>query len=313
MLDNNRSAAVGHIYYYNFSGLNIASEIELIDERQVPAAMFGQAQPDVFIKNGDVPETIENPEFTNSILSVSGDMVHIRFSGLARFMINGAGEVTVYQYPGVTTDRVALCIGSLVQAVLLYKRNYLLMHAAVVKVGDGAVLVVGNSGTGKSTLALGLQGKGYEILTDDIASVYFDAGKPMVHAGTSYLRLMARSLKQYGYKPEQFREIRSGLNKYSFPLQQTGVSPLPVNAMYYLYEWNEPKLECIPIQDMAKFRLIRKGTYKYRLLECLGKKANYFTLSTQLASQTPVYKVSRSWSMCPREFCDFMDQQFKQI
>ena len=50
------------------------------------------------------------------------------------------------------------------------ERHYLL-HAAAVARGDDGLIVAGESGFGKSTLAMGLAGRGWRLLSDEVAVV----------------------------------------------------------------------------------------------------------------------------------------------
>jgi hypothetical protein len=85
-------------------------------------------------------------------------------------------------------DVTALLAGPILGG-LLRLQGVLSLHASVVQVGESAVLLVGERGAGKSTIAGALAQRGHAIMSDDVAAVTHDAGAWKVHSGYPRLRL----------------------------------------------------------------------------------------------------------------------------
>jgi serine kinase of HPr protein (carbohydrate metabolism regulator) len=51
------------------------------------------------------------------------------------------------------------------------------IHASCVTAGNGGVLILGNSGQGKSDLALRLIDRGAKLVADDRCDIWFDRGR----------------------------------------------------------------------------------------------------------------------------------------
>ena len=62
-------------------------------------------------------------------------------------------------------------------------------HATVVRLDDRAVGFLGDSGTGKSTLASFLLAEGAELVTDDMLRIVYDADEPIAWRGPPRLKL----------------------------------------------------------------------------------------------------------------------------
>jgi hypothetical protein len=75
-----------------------------------------------------------------------------------------------------------------VLAFLLRLRGVLCLHAAVVVIGGRAVAIAGPPGAGKSTIAMALAHRGHAILTDDVAAVVWQGGRPGVEPGPTILQ-----------------------------------------------------------------------------------------------------------------------------
>ncbi len=69
--------------------------------------------------------------------------------------------------------------GAIFRTLLDRVTGWLLLHAAALERDGRAYLVAGPSGTGKTTLALGLLGRGYRLLSDDFAPLHRQTG--LVH------------------------------------------------------------------------------------------------------------------------------------
>jgi len=92
----------------------------------------------------------------------------LRFPDLADFQVSPDGlSITGTPVPGIpesTTDHLYL---NQVLPLALSKQGKLVFHASAVDTEEGAVVFVGESGRGKSTLAASFAVNGFSFLTDD--------------------------------------------------------------------------------------------------------------------------------------------------
>jgi len=80
---------------------------------------------------------------------------------------------------------------------ILRRNNIVILHAAAVATGDGAVLIGGNSGAGKSSTALRCLVGGLNYLGDDICAVSMENDIPQAHSVYSSGKTLSTDLSKF--------------------------------------------------------------------------------------------------------------------
>lgn len=298
------------IYKYFSNGLNIQSEIafpELIE--------FNHEIDDVFIRFGSVPDKIDNTVFEGPFRQISQNDFLLNIKGVAKYFVKGGSEVIIDPCEGAEENTVRLYILSTIFGYLLHKNNILALHASSIVSNNEAIVFAGPSGSGKSTLALGLYKRGYEVINDDISSVYFDKNEvPHVYPGYKHLKLWANSLESYGYRPINFGKIRAGLEKYSYPVSRlnSSIETIPLKAVFFL-ELSNLSLNITEITDLRIYNFIQKNTFRYGLVKQIGKHNFHFQNSMKLAKQIKFFSIERPLEMKIIDFIDIVSEKLNTI
>ena len=166
------------------------------------------------------------------------------------------GRIRAVIAPGQTLEDLTAYLYGPVLGFVLRSRGRLAMHASCVRLGDGAVLLAGSPGAGKSTTAAALAMRGMTIVSDDLTALAFDnchserAQRVEESAPSScetddavcawpafdHLRLWPdgeRIVLGYG---DRLERITPGWDKRRFPLDGAAFAnePLPVRAVFVL-------------------------------------------------------------------------------
>lgn len=121
----------------------------------------------------------------------------MRFPAIADIWMQPDGRIGIWQAPGASDAAVRHVLLDQALPRLLAQRGELVLHAAMFRTNAGRILLLlGDSGRGKSTLTGAALASGREILTDDGAIV--TATEAAVLACPTYpsLRLLPDSLRQ---------------------------------------------------------------------------------------------------------------------
>lgn len=101
-------------------------------------------------------------------------------------------------------------------AIAAKVRSHILVHAAVAERNGRAILILGDSRHGKSSLALGLLRRGFHLLSDELAAI--DRADGLVYPFLRKVRVTPRSLELVGYEGSP-GELSLWLGKYLLDLE----------------------------------------------------------------------------------------------
>jgi hypothetical protein len=161
------------------------------------------------------------------------------------------------------------------------------LHAAVVQVGSGAVVLAAPSGFGKTTLALAFHERGHRLLSEDLACVR--PATMEVVPGPAIARL--RPDVYTGVPPEGMEVVAERPDRVFLapvPGRRGSSAPLPVRGLVFLRESDELRIEPAESVDSVK-DLWHLG---FRLPTAEGR-AESFRQLTELANGMPLWNVFR--------------------
>ena len=181
----------------------------------------------------------------NITLSIApdGDGYRLRFPRLSDFLID-ANASHIQAEPAKGLDEATLehlIVDQLLPRVLAH-RGALVTHASSIGMAGRAILFLGHSGWGKSTLASLLHDAGHHLLSDDCALLNITAGAPNIVPTYPSLRLFEDSISQMEGAPP----LTSWVNAYSRK-QRLNLGPpqlqtiaWPLHAIYLLNNPSTP-------------------------------------------------------------------------
>ena len=139
--------------------------------------------------------------------------------------------------PGQTLEDLAAYLYGPVLGFILRARGRLAMHASCVRAGDGAVLLAGAPGAGKSTTAAALAMRGMAVVSDDLTALALDGDEPpRAWPAFDHLRLWPDGERIVLGDGDRLERITPGWDKRRFPLEGAAFAdaPLPVRAVFVL-------------------------------------------------------------------------------
>ena len=284
-------------YRYRAYGLNVHSDTPLpFDPLPQPASIGTSEPPDVTVCLGSVPETLPagpgHPTRTSLWQARPG--AFLMDEGTVRFLVTGGRDVLIEPLGSDADDVAAFFIGSPFTA-LLQQRGLFTLHASAVATEAGAVVLLGTSGSGKSSLAAALGERGFPLLTDDVTGVALDTDqRPVALPAFARQRLWAHTLDKMRWRGRAQSLVRRGLDKYWVPAPRAWSSPLPVRAAFVLQSSSlRPGIGIEPLPSGSAFWALWNHTHRKQVLDAMGCRPAHFRTATAMARCVPVARVTR--------------------
>ncbi|NCJ08053.1 hypothetical protein GS597_16365 [Synechococcales cyanobacterium C] len=277
------------MYTYRAYGLMFSLEFPC------PELLPAKGEPDVVVRYGDIPTSLKNPQVQGVLYEAQSNQFLLKLENVAYYLVQNGNEIVIAPHPEATADEVRLFLLGSCLGALLHQRGILVMHASAIQTDRGAVLFVGASGNGKSTLLGSLLQRGYPMMADDVTGIVLNEyGKPLVLPAYPQVKLWHDACQQLAQPIENLRAVRSQLEKYAVPTHHQFVDqPVPLYGVYVLRVHNRPDmlLECL--EDSEKFEIFLGNTYRQRFLDGLNMRLPHFHLATVAANAAQVTRVTR--------------------
>jgi hypothetical protein len=283
------------MYHYIAHGLRIIAEFPC---PEFAPAIFEDHTADVIIGLGQTPAALEDPIQAGGFYQAKPNQFLLTLDQIqiARFWVQDGKRITIEPAPGSDKDTIRLFLMGSALGALLHQRGQVILHGSAVETERGAVVFVGPSGVGKSTLAATLQQKGYRVLSDDVCSVTYDAAtqEALIHPGLAHLKLWADATEQLALTHFATRRVQPDLEKYALLFQDTyDPTPVRLQTVYLLAPstFNEWQIE--PLDQLQKVEALIANTYRQHFLQGLGVRPHHFLQLAQIARQVRLCRVVR--------------------
>jgi hypothetical protein len=214
--------------------------------------------------------------------------------GVAHYLVVNGQDVWIEpDADSLETDIRLFLLGSALGA-LLHQRHLLPMHASAIQTPRGAVLFVGPSGQGKSTLLAALLQRGYAMLADDVSVIALDTeGRAIAFPSFPYMRLWADAATHLQQPVEGKRRVQPSLDKYLLPVTHFCPEPLPVHAIYALTIHQAPDIRLESVDNLQRFEILANNTYRSEFLLGLRLHPTHFQLVAAVATRVSVRRIAR--------------------
>ena len=274
--DNTASLSSGNCYYTY--GVKLKSEIPLflpdeghgelasIELCTRPAAYFSQAIAGV---------ELDHPSNSWYHFGRLGDgSRYARWDEVGEFLVSADGtQIYCRQFDAATAESFQVYLLGQALSYALVHRGFEPVHGTAVVVDGEAVIFLGASGFGKSTLAGSFVSAGYPILTDDVLIF-----RPTLHRGVlAYpgphrIKLYPEDARRFFGKSIDGIRMNPFTEKLILPLDSTATCrlPVPVKCIYSLAPQDDaasPSLRIEPLPLRPGFLELVKHTYNYRVVD----------------------------------------------
>jgi hypothetical protein len=260
------------------------------------------AQSIITLKKSVLPESISPTheiEGTGISYSLADDYILVAIERTALFKIIHQTEVLydASRYPDSTERRIGLTFLHLILQFLITgtvnPHTQFLFHGSAVSLPDdaGALILIGNKGAGKSTIAAALSLSGCKLLCDDIIPIVTG---PAVMPGITRAKLLPDAYEKLFAGSEPAGHLFDGISKYYTDLSQAeNTHPQPQSytlaAIIYLEQEAVESVKISPLHGALKFQKMIKQVIR---IDGLDTAAELFTTVIENCRDIPLYQIT---------------------
>jgi hypothetical protein len=223
----------------------------------------------------------------------------------ARYLVERGRRISIEPSSLAADADVRLFFRMSPLAALLFQRGILAFHAAAVAGSQGAVLIAGDSGVGKSTLIATLLKRGWSLLSDDLTAVDVNENLiPLVFPAFPELTLWPDAMENL--------EIENvGNVKRTLIMQDRFVaSPQPLQAIFQLSVHQNETVAISDLKGATIFQSLTTLSYNSRIADALLDRTAYLRKATVIARDTSIFRLKRPRSgWCAHELADLIEKQ----
>lgn len=192
-------------------------------------AVDGPEGADITVTRATVPFPADEAEPGHPIWrTLTGGQTLLSLPGIGRFKITGGNQVEIEPAASADPVTLGLLLSGPVLATLLRQRGLLPLDGAALGLNGGAVLIVGASGLGKSSLAAALAQKGWPVLGDGVLAVTPSTQHPQLVRGAPRLRLWRRTAQALGLDLTKYAPLRPGVARFDTVWGNSSPGPWPI-------------------------------------------------------------------------------------
>jgi hypothetical protein len=249
--------------------------------------------PDLLVRREDVSGPASESVDSARRLTIGDDAVYLDYRSVGSFRIRDGDEIPVDAAPSVDPTVLRFHLLGPALAVALHQRGQLVLHASAVVVDGSAVVFLGETGAGKSTLAARCADAGHGLLADDLAAVEHQDGEFHLRPGFPSAKLdpeTATALNVTAHESAPTGE--SPVDKDYYPAAEpTETEQYPVERVYLLAEDDTPHLNRLASPEAVA--ALYRHAYLRKLSERAEEAEGLLEMCGRLAAQTPVKRLSR--------------------
>ena len=243
------------MFYYKMYGLLVCSEIEI--EAGYPAK---EDKPDVMIRMINPDECMPDLHIIDRTYGV------VRLVDDTYFLIRNGSEIIIKANEKTNWFNVTSYIVTEALPSILFQRGIFTIHGSCIEINDGAIVITGASGAGKSSLANEFLESGYRMLADDTVGITVNDEGVYTIPAFPQRRLVADLVEHLGLEKENLIDLNEEKQKFAINIDsQYCPQKRTFKVLVQVYKHSGKTVEIVEITGADKLRFLMDASYEYML------------------------------------------------
>lgn len=287
------------MYFYRIYCTNIISDIEFIQLQTIDESE-AYTESAIYIKNGTLPEKYR---FDEDCYSLIGE-AEAYLSNYTCYLYVTNGNTITYEIKNQEehSDLQTYILGW-GMSMLLHQRKRPVIHCSALYKGDNAILISGESGSGKSTMTTYLLEKGFSFMADDTSATYVDGDYAYATPCFPFRKLCRDVVVAHNLSEDNLIYIDEDKDKFLVPWEKDFPDEAKaIKALIYIKLVEESAdVTSKEITGFEKVGYIRQALFLNRLYKPVNNNAHLFEMCLRLAEKMPIFVITRPVNKDSRE------------
>ena len=247
----------------------------------------------VIWQENEIPE-VECPLYIGEMDIVKQNELLATVTGTGRFYVRD-GSIVIYRVdPGADPDRVRLYLNNQFLVALLHQRMLIRFHASSFVFDGRGVMILGETGAGKTSLMVAFVLAGAGFLSDDLTPVVFRDNLPQVWSLNRKVKLRSDSVAKLNLPDENLTDAESGTGKKYLRLERSAEEYHRIDIVLKIEigEIDEPVFR--ELAAVEKFALLRSEVCSWEILSGMPEtEAAYLQQLVKIIEKVRFVRVTR--------------------
>jgi hypothetical protein len=235
--------------------------------------------------------------FHSDTYDITPTSYRITIKDVASYFVQKGKSIVIEPDDNADQDSIRLFCLSNAFAAALHQRKTIPLHCAALIDKGELVLILGDSGAGKSTTMASLMKEGLKPFSDDVCVPLNnpETGKISFFSSYPMMKFWKETLELVGLENAVDRKIRPDMEKYGIYFHQSFLTEALNPKLIILLEKNDKlsSTDVAPISGIELFTRLESNAYRGEYLGFSDLKKEHFMLFTQLANQSACFVLKR--------------------
>jgi len=263
------------------------------------------------IKYASIPDNLEGVTARGVLWQVAAESFLLEVPSVARYLVEAGQSITIDPVPTADAEIIGHFLRMAPMAALLYQQGMCALHASAVVKDSGAVLLAGDSGTGKSTLLKLLLQHGWKMLADDLSIIGLDEiGQAVVYPSFPEIALWPDAIRNMEIDSEILQPFDINRKKLLIA-DQFEITPQPLQKIYWLSVHSRKGCVVEELAGSDRFRAIGVLSYNSHIADALSDKITHLRYAAAIAQSVSISRLRRphgEWSA--NALTDIIDEKY---
>ena len=277
------------MHFYRFHGLIYKSPLPLLFQEEICAGVSDSKIVKIHSRQLNKLKK-NNSQFT---VKSSFHETFISQNNLFNARVFNKGSTIEIDHPKkYNVNNLARRLIGTVIPFTLHQKGRLVLHASAVENNNEATLFLGNSGSGKSTIAASMPE--FNFISEDIASIEILNNDCYVFPSFPYIKLAKKVAEEFNFSSkESIYLLNDRLKRSFYKVDNFCLEPVKIKNCVYLSWGDEASFESITAQNMLKV-LLKSYIGAFPIDSCNISSGIFMKYFEKLSSQVDFFKLTRN-------------------